>query len=61
MDVGLEILSGKADAGPAIRPVANILGLDFIPVCWERFDLLIAKDKFLNKASSCSFLCSREK
>jgi molybdate-binding protein len=49
MDVGLEILNGKADAGPAIRPVANILGLDFIPVCWERFDLLIAKNKFFEQ------------
>jgi excisionase family DNA binding protein len=49
MDVGLEILNGNADAGPAIRPVANILGLDFIPVCWERFDLLIAKDKFFEQ------------
>jgi putative molybdopterin biosynthesis protein len=29
MDVGLEILSGRADAGPGIRPVASLLGLDF--------------------------------
>ncbi|MCF8091014.1 MAG: helix-turn-helix transcriptional regulator [Desulfotignum sp.] len=49
MDVGLEILNHRADAGPAIRPVANILGLDFIPVSWERFDLLIAKDKFFDQ------------
>jgi len=49
MDVGLEILSQKADAGPGIRPVANILGLDFIPACWERFDLLINKDRFFDQ------------
>ena len=49
MDMGLEILLGKADAGPGIRPVSNILGLDFIPFCWERFDLLISKDRFFDQ------------
>jgi excisionase family DNA binding protein len=49
MDVGLEILNHRADAGPAIRPVANILGLDFIPVSWERFDLLITKERFFDQ------------
>jgi putative molybdopterin biosynthesis protein len=29
--------------------VANILGLDFIPACWERFDLLINKDRFFDQ------------
>ena len=46
MDVGLEILAGKANAGPGIRPVASLLGLDFIPLRWERFDLLVSKDIF---------------
>ncbi|MBW1890783.1 MAG: helix-turn-helix transcriptional regulator [Deltaproteobacteria bacterium] len=49
MDVGLEILAGNADAGPGIRPVASLLGLDFIPLRWERFDLLIAKDCFFDQ------------
>lgn len=49
MDLGIEILSGRADAGPGIRPVANRLGLDFIPLCWERFDLLISKERFFDK------------
>ena len=49
MDVGLEILSGKADAGPGIRPVASLLGLDFLPIRWERYDLLIPKDHFFDK------------
>ncbi|MFH1154085.1 MAG: helix-turn-helix transcriptional regulator [Pseudomonadota bacterium] len=49
IDLGLEILSGKADAGPGIRPVANKLGLGFIPICWERFDLLVSKDRFFDK------------
>lgn len=49
MDVGLSILTGNADAGPGIRAVANLLGLDFLPVCKERFDLLIHKNCFFDQ------------
>ncbi|MFW6081461.1 MAG: substrate-binding domain-containing protein [Desulfosalsimonas sp.] len=46
MDAGLAVLAGKADAAPAIQPVAEKLGLDFIPWRWERYDLLIRKERF---------------
>lgn len=49
MEVGLEVLSGRADLGPAIRAVAGLLDLDFIPLRWERFDLLIPKDRFFEE------------
>ncbi len=49
LDVGLEVSSGKADIGPGIRIVAHLLGLDFLPLRWERFDLLIPKDRFFEK------------
>ncbi len=49
MDLGLEILSGNADAGPGIRSVAKTLDLDFVPVCWERFDLLMLKERFFDQ------------
>jgi excisionase family DNA binding protein len=49
LDVGLEVLSGRADVAPAIRPVADLLGLEFIPLRWERFDFLIAKDCFFER------------
>lgn len=49
IDIGLEILSGNADAGPAIRYVAALLDLDFIPLRWERYDLLIDKDRFFDQ------------
>ena len=45
-DVALEVLMGRADAAPAIRAVANVFGLDFLPLRWERYDLLIAKQRF---------------
>lgn len=50
LDAGLAVLGGKADAAPAIRTVAGLLGLDFIPLRWERFDLLINRDRFFNPA-----------
>ena len=49
MDIGLEILSGRADAGPGIRPVASLLGLDFLPLRWERYDLLISRERFFEQ------------
>jgi molybdate-binding protein len=49
MDVGIEIIAGNVDVGPGIRPVASILNLDFIPLRWERYDLLIAKDRFFDQ------------
>ena len=61
VDLELEILSGKADAGPGIRPVANRLGLGFIPVCWERFDLLISKDRFFDRGIQLFLAMLKEK
>jgi excisionase family DNA binding protein len=48
LDVGLEVLAGRADCGPAIETVAGLLDLDFIPLHWERFDLLMAKNRFFD-------------
>ena len=49
MDVGLEILAGRADAGPGIRPVASLLGLDFLPLRRERYDLLVTREHFFDQ------------
>ncbi len=48
LDVGLEVRSGRADAGPGIKAVARVLDLDFIPWRWERFDFLISKERFFD-------------
>ncbi len=50
LDVGLEVLSGRADAAPAIRAVAGFLDLDFMPLRWERFDLLVDHECFFDPA-----------
>ena len=49
LDVAMEVFSGRVDAALAIKPVANLLDLDFIPLRWERFDLLISKEHFFEK------------
>lgn len=49
MDIGLEILSGRADVGPGIEAIAGVLDLGFLPLRWERFDLLISKNQFFEK------------
>jgi molybdate-binding protein len=49
LDVGLEVLAGRADAGPGIRPVAALLKLGFIPLRWERFDLMASKERFFEE------------
>lgn len=48
-DVALEILAGRADAALGIKAVAGLFELDFIPLRWERYDLLIAKNRFFEK------------
>lgn len=62
MDVALEILHGSADAGIAIRAVSKLLGLDFIPLARERFDLVIPNKFYSTDAvrALCGVLHSDE-
>jgi putative molybdopterin biosynthesis protein len=46
MAVGVAIASGLADAGLAVRAAAHALGLDFIPVADEQYDLLMHRSFF---------------
>ena len=48
LDVGLEILAERADAGLGIHAVAGLLNLDFVPLRWERYDLMIFKERFFD-------------
>ena len=49
IEVGLAILSGGADTGIATAAVSSLLGLDFIPVTRERFDMILAQSVFFQK------------
>ena len=55
IDAGLEVLAGRADVGLGIETAANTLGLDFLPLRWERFDLMVAKDVFFEKSIQSFF------
>lgn len=50
IEVALEIFSGSADAGLGIFAVARQLGLDFIPLATERFDLIIPVENYSTRA-----------
>ena len=43
--VASAVATGKADVGIAIKSVANLYGLDFIPLRSEEYDFLIPKDR----------------
>jgi excisionase family DNA binding protein len=62
LDVGIEVLSGRADIGLGIQAIAQMLGLDFIPLRKERFDLIIRKEDFSDSKiqSFINFLRSKE-
>ncbi len=49
LDVALEVLAERADAGLAIAAVAAMLGLDQVPVRWERYDFIMRKDVFFSR------------
>ena len=49
LEAGVEVLAGRADAAPAISYVASSLGLDFVPLRWERYDLLTTKQQFFGE------------
>jgi molybdopterin molybdotransferase/putative molybdopterin biosynthesis protein len=46
MAVAVNVLSGAADAGLGIMAAARALGLDFIPVVTERYDLVVPETTF---------------
>jgi putative molybdopterin biosynthesis protein len=44
--VAAAVASGVADCGLGIRAAARALGLDFVPVEWERYDLVIPREHY---------------
>jgi molybdate-binding protein len=40
------VRQGKADAGMAIEAVAHEQGLDFVPLVWERYDLVVRRMEY---------------
>jgi putative molybdopterin biosynthesis protein len=48
-EVGLSILSKEANAGIATIAIAKLLGLPFIPIAQESFDMILEQKTFFHK------------
>ena len=61
-DIAQAIRAGRADAGIATRGVANAAGLDFVPLVWEPFDLVMRQRDYFKPSlqSLFNFLHSEE-
>ena len=44
LEVAMAVASGQADTGLGVRAAATALDLDFIPVVWEDFDIVLSGD-----------------
>ena len=44
LEVAMSVASGQADAGLGVRAAATALDLDFVPVVWEDFDIVLSGD-----------------
>jgi putative molybdopterin biosynthesis protein len=49
-DLAQAIAAGRADCGVASRSAAAAAGLDFVPLVWERFDLLMRQRDYFGPA-----------
>ncbi len=49
VEVGLTILSGEADAGLATVAISRLMGLHFIPVTREDFDMALGQSTYFHK------------
>ena len=44
LEVAMAVASGQADTGLGVRAAATALGLGFVPVAWEDFDIVLCGD-----------------
>jgi len=49
IEIGLAVLSGSTDTGIATAAVSSLLGLDFVPITKERFDMILDQSVFFQK------------
>jgi excisionase family DNA binding protein len=48
-DMAQAIRAGRADCGIATRSVATAAGLDFVPIVWEHFDIVVRQRDYFRK------------
>jgi len=49
VEVGLSILSGESDAGLATVAISRLMGLHFIPVAREDFDMALGQSTYFHR------------
>ena len=59
-DIAQAIRAGRIDCGIATRSVAKSAGLDFLPLAWERFDLVMRQRDYFMKGPQALFGFIRE-
>jgi excisionase family DNA binding protein len=61
-DIAQAVRAGRADTGIATRGVANAADLDFAPIVWEHFDLVMRQRDYFHPPLQAltRFLASRE-
>jgi molybdate-binding protein/DNA-binding XRE family transcriptional regulator len=56
LEVGTRVAQGSADAGVAVRPIARLFGLAFLPLQTERYDLVIPDRLLASHPALAGFL-----
>jgi len=54
-DIAQAIRAGRADTGIATRSVAMNAGLDFVPITWESFDLVMRQHDYFKPSMQTLF------
>jgi excisionase family DNA binding protein len=55
LDIAQAIRSGRADCGIATRSVAAAAGLEFVPLTWEHFDLVLRQRNYFMQSPQTLF------
>jgi len=55
LEVATAVAEGRADVGVGALAPARSLGLDFVPLTWERYDLLTTDEAFYRKPTQAFF------
>ena len=55
LEVATAVAEGRADAGIGVMAPARSLGLEFIPLAWERYDLLTTDEAFYRRPTQTFF------
>jgi putative molybdopterin biosynthesis protein len=53
LNVAAQVASGSADCGLGVLSAAQFMGLEFIPVCFEEYDIAVTRDMLCDERFKC--------